>query len=161
MNMQNIALASLGTKVTEIMTETCWTPKTLGKYRDITMPARITEAGKAIAKAQLRGGQGNVCFILLVGVRGNFFFFFTFLFIFIFIFIQLQLSAFSPHPSTPPQPVPPPSPTSTLPLDFVLVSYVAPQTPLPTILSALPCGYCYNVLNFNVSGYILFAFFFC
>ena len=49
-----------------------------------------------------------------------------------FIFIQLQLSAFSPHPSTPPRPVPPPSPTSTLPLDFVLVSFiVAPIEPSP------------------------------
>ena len=56
-----------------------------------------------------------------------------------FIFIQLQLSAFSPHPSTPPQPVPPPSPT-TLPLDFVLVSFIVapvdppPHFPLPTPL---------------------------
>ena len=52
--------------------------------------------------------------------------------IYLFIFIQLQLSAFSPLPSTPPQPVPPPSPTSTLPLDFVLVSFiVAPIDPSP------------------------------
>ena len=56
----------------------------------------------------------------------------------LFIFIQLQLSAFSPHPSTPPQAVPPPSPTSTLPLDFVLVSFIvapidpSPHYPLPT-----------------------------
>ena len=49
-----------------------------------------------------------------------------------FIVIPLQLSAFSPHPSTPPQPIPPPSPTSTLPLDFVLVSFiVAPIDPSP------------------------------
>ena len=40
------------------------------------------------------------------------------------MFIQLQLSAFSPHPSTPPQPIPPPTSTSTLPLDFVLVSFI-------------------------------------
>ena len=47
---------------------------------------------------------------------------------YLFIFIQLQLSAFSPHPSTPPQPVALPSPTFTLPLDFVLVSFiVAPE----------------------------------
>ena len=78
----------------------------------------------------------------------------------LFIFIQLQLSAFSPLPSIPPQPVPPPSPTSTLPLDFVLVSFIV--TPIdPSPHYPLPCGYCYNVLNFNVSGYILFAFFFC
>ena len=53
-----------------------------------------------------------------------------FKFILFYFFIQLQLSAFSPHPSTPPQPVPPPSPTFTLPLDFVLVSFiVAPIDP--------------------------------
>ena len=53
------------------------------------------------------------------------------LFFFIF-FIQLQLFVFSPHPSTPPQPVPSPCPTSTLPLDFVLVSFiVAPIDPSP------------------------------
>ena len=57
-----------------------------------------------------------------------------------FIVIQLQLSAFSPHPSTPPQPNPPPSPTSTLPLDFVLVSFIvalvdpSPHYPVPTPL---------------------------
>ena len=79
-----------------------------------------------------------------------------------FIFILLQSSAFSPHPSTPPQPVPHPSPTSTLSLDFVLVSFiVAPIDPSLHYPLPLPCGYCYNVLNFNVSGYILFAFFFC
>ena len=64
-----------------------------------------------------------------------------YLFIFLFFklfFIQLQFSVFSPHPSTPPQPVPPPSPTSTLPLDFVLVSFIvapidpSPHYPLPT-----------------------------
>ena len=60
--------------------------------------------------------------------------------IYLFIFIQLQLSAFSPHPSTPPQPIPPLSPTSTLPLDFVLVSFIvapidpSPHCPLPTPL---------------------------
>ena len=60
--------------------------------------------------------------------------------IYSFIFIQLQLSAFSPHPSTPPQSVLPPSHTSTLPLDFVLVSFIvapidpAPHYPLPTPL---------------------------
>ena len=56
------------------------------------------------------------------------------------ICIQLQLSAFSPLLSTPPQPVPPASPTSTLPLDFVLVSFIvapidpSPHYPLPTPL---------------------------
>ena len=63
--------------------------------------------------------------------------FFTLSVLYIFLnlfnfFIQLQLSALSPHPSTPPQPVPPPSPTSTLPLDFVLVSFIlAPIDPSP------------------------------
>ena len=40
------------------------------------------------------------------------------------------MSAFSSHPSIPPQPIPPPSPISTLPLDFVLVSFIiAPYFP--------------------------------
>ena len=67
---------------------------------------------------------------------------------FLKIFIQLQLSAFSPHPSTPPQPVPPRSRTSTLPLDFVLVSFIvvpvipSPHYPLPTPLwLLLHCSY--------------------
>ena len=57
-----------------------------------------------------------------------------------FNFIQLQFSAFSSHPSTPPQPIPPPSLTSTLPLDFVLVSFIvvpvdpSPHYPLPSPL---------------------------
>ena len=73
------------------------------------------------------------------------FYLFIYLFIYwifkiFFIIIQLQLSAFSPHPSTPPQPNPPPSSTSTLPLDFVLVSFIvapinpSPHCPLPTPL---------------------------
>ena len=53
---------------------------------------------------------------------------------------SITVSAFSPLPSTPPQSVPPPSPTSTLPLDFVLVSFIvapidsSPHYPLPTPL---------------------------
>ena len=51
---------------------------------------------------------------------------------------QGGLSAFSPLPSNPPQPVPPPSPISTLPLDFVLVSFiVAPIDPSPHYPSPL------------------------
>ena len=66
-------------------------------------------------------------------------FFILFFKIYLFNFIQLQLSAFSPPPSTPPQPVPPPSPTSTLPLDFVLVSFiVAPIDPSPHYLLPTP-----------------------
>ena len=62
-----------------------------------------------------------------------------------------------------PQPNPPPSPASTLPLGFVHVSFiVVPENPPPFIISSpLPSGYCQIVLNFNVSGYILLAFFFC
>ena len=47
-----------------------------------------------------------------------------FRFLKIFIVIQLQLSAFSPHPSPSPPLNPPPSPTSTLPLDFVILSFI-------------------------------------
>ena len=75
----------------------------------------------------------------------SFFLVFSFLFIYFcyFIVVQLQLSAFSPHPSTPPQPNPPPSPASTLPLGFVVVSFiVVPENLLPTIPSRLPSGYC-------------------
>ena len=72
----------------------------------------------------------HVCPTVLTG------FFFNLIKKKIFIVIQLQLSAFLP--STPPQPIPPPSPTSTLPLDFVLVSFIvvpvdpSPHYPLPT-----------------------------
>ena len=68
--------------------------------------------------------------------------------LFYFFFIQLQLSAFSPYPSTPSQPVPPPSPTSTLPLDFVLVSFIvalidpSPLYPLPLKLDEIPYNLC-------------------
>ena len=81
----------------------------------------------------LESHVGSIC----RGLVFLLFFFFTIYQFFslkkiIFIFIQLQLSAFSPHPSTPHQPVPPPSPSSTLPLNFVLVSFiVAPVDPSP------------------------------
>ena len=114
--------------------------------------------------------QHGGVFHLYIQLYGNHivpvFIFILFLFLYfqyIFTFIQLQLSSFSPHPSTPPQSVPSASPTSALPLDFVIVSFIvapidpSPHYPFPTPLS----GYCYYVLNFNVSGYILFAFFFC
>ena len=87
---------------------------------------------------------------------------FFFQFLNYFIVVQLQLSAFSPHPSTPPQPNPPPSPASILPLGFVHVSFdvvpenLSPHYPLPTHLWLL-----FDCTNFSVSGYILFAFFFC
>ena len=35
------------------------------------------------------------------------------------------------------------------------------QSPPPTVPTPLPPGHCQTVPNFNVSGYILFAFFFC
>ena len=81
---------------------------------------------------------------------------FFFQFLNYFIVVQLQLSAFSPHPSTPPQPNPPPSPASILPLGFVHVSFIV----VPVIPSPLPSGYRQIILNFNVFGYILLAFFF-
>ena len=60
------------------------------------------------------------------------------------------------HSQTHLPPPPPPSPLilSMCPLQQLL------ETPLPTIPSPLPSGYCQIVLNFNVSDYILFAFFF-
>ena len=86
--------------------------------------------------------------------------FFIFL---IFIVIQLQSHVFYPHSSTPPQVNPPPSPTSTLPLGFLHVSFIVvpviPSSHCPR-LPPTPPGYCQIVFNFNVSGYILFAFFF-
>ena len=74
----------------------------------------------------------------------KFFFFvydnhFIFLSLNFFIVVQLQLSAFSLHPSTPPQLSPPPSPTSTLPLGFVLVSFiVVPENPSSHLLLPTP-----------------------
>ena len=56
-----------------------------------------------------------------------------------------------PHPSR--TPLPPPPPLSPLILS------ICPLSPLLTVPSPLPPGYCEIVLNFNVSGYILFAFF--
>ena len=67
----------------------------------------------------------------------------TDLFIYLYIFKLINLFLFSYNclhflPFPPPHPVPPPSPTSTLPLDFVLVSFIvapidpSPHYPLPT-----------------------------
>lgn len=47
-------MASLGTEVTKIRTEACWTHKALGRWGGIMVPARTTEAGKTMAKAQTR-----------------------------------------------------------------------------------------------------------
>ena len=90
----------------------------------------------------------------------------TFFFLKNYFIVQVQLSAFPPSFPTPPQPSPPPSSNSTpTPLGFVHVSFiVVPENPFPLsphYLFHLPSGYCQIVLNFNVSGYILFAFFFC
>ena len=76
----------------------------------------------------------------------------SFYFILFYFFIQLQLSAFSPHPSTPPQPVLPPSPTTTLPLDFVLVSFiVAPIDPSPHYPLPTPLWLLLQTLNVHVN----------
>ena len=86
-------------------------------------------------------------------------YYFFFHFLNYIIVMQLLLSAFSRHLSTPLQPNPPPSPASTLPLGFVHVSFiVVPENPSPHCPFSPPSGYCYIFLNFNVSGYILFAF---
>ena len=90
--------------------------------------------------------------------------FFFFQFLNYFIVVQLQLSAFSPHLSTPPHPnqtsLPPLLPPSPLVLSMCPLQQFL-KTLLPTITSPLPSGYCQIVLNFSVSGYILFAFSFC
>ena len=78
-----------------------------------------------------------------IDAQQNMHFQFCLSFFFNFIVIQLQFYAFSPHPSTPAQPNPPPSPTSTLPLDFVLVSFiVAPIDPSPHYLLPTPLWLC-------------------
>ena len=101
--------------------------------------------------------MGAVPYQMLFQHIDDYVFFFNF-----FIVIQLQLSAFSPYPSTPPQPIPPPSLTSTLPLDFVLVSFiVAPVDPSPHYTMPTLLWLLLHFLNINVSGNILFAFFFC
>ena len=87
----------------------------------------------------------------------HFLFFKKFIYWFLFSWNCLHFLPFPPpHPSQ--SHLPPPPPPS--PFDFVLVSFIV--TPIdPSHHYPLPCGYCYNVLNFNVSGYILFDFFFC
>ena len=101
-------------------------------------PCRSTSSRKASLISSVSLDSPHFCWFLIVyniqftiklynGLDFSFFFL-----IYLLNFIQLQLSAFSPLPSTPPQPIPPPSPTSTLPLDFVLVSFiVAPVDPSP------------------------------
>ena len=97
-------------------------------------------SGKGKWVAGKHAWKGTLCY---TSISTFFFFLVSLHFIYFFIVIQLQLSAFSPHPSTPSQPIPPPSPTSTLPLDFVLVSFiVAPVNPSPHYSSPLPSGYC-------------------
>ena len=78
----------------------------------------------------------------------------------LFYCCSITVVSISPHQSPPPKPNPPPSGASTLPLGFVHVSFIlVPEKLFPTIPSHLPSGYCQIVLNFNVFGYILFAFF--
>ena len=83
---------------------------------------------------------------------------------FLFIVIQIQLSPFPPttplHHSQTHFP-----PLILRPFGFVHVFFIhVPKNPSffppsPIIPSQLPSGYCQFVLNFNVSGYILLAFF--
>ena len=76
-----------------------------------------------------------------------------------FIVVQLQLSAFSPHS--------PPHPSQThLPPCFHPPPWFCPCVPYSSSLKPFSplspiSGYFWIVLNFNVFGYILFAFFFC
>ena len=68
---------------------------------------------------------------------------------------------------SPPLPPTPAIPTSLpcfhpSPWSCPCVLYNCSGKPFPLIIpSHLPSGYCQIVLNFNVSGYILLAFFFC
>ena len=97
----------------------------------------------------------------------NGFFFFALVISFIFLFkkflLSFNYSCLHFLPIRPPQPSQShllhPSPPSPLILSLCPLQQFL-QTPLPTIPFPLPSGYCYIVPNFNVSGHILFAFFF-
>ena len=88
-----------------------------------------------------------------------------YIFIFvIIIFVLFNYSCLHLPPTTPPYPsqthLPPLLPPSPLVLSMCPVQQFL-KTPPPTVPSPLSSGYCQTVLNFDVSGYILFAFFFC
>ena len=91
---------------------------------------------------------------------GFFFLFFLFIPFYFFLFFLFYCCSITVVCIfSPPQPNPDPSPASTLPLSFVHVSFiVVPENPSPHCPFSPPSGYCYIFLNFNVSGYILFAF---
>ena len=79
-----------------------------------------------------------------------------------FIVIQLQLSAFSSHPSPHPSQSHVPSLTSTLPLDFVLVSFiVAPVNPLPLSPPHSPLAIVRLLLTSMSLVIFCLLFFFC
>ena len=79
------------------------------------------------------------------------------------IVVQVQLSLFSPHHSPQSHSSPPPT-LKPIPFGFVHVSFIhAPWWTFPCFsplsLSVHPFGYYQFVLYFNVSGYILHAYF--
>ena len=103
----------------------------------------------------------NVHRYVFIAIFCYIFFFFLLMFkiiLLLFNYSCLGLSTTTLHPPHLPPLLPPP-------LGFVHVFYiVVPENPtlLPSIISShLPSGYCQIVLNFNVSGDVLFACLFC
>ena len=86
-------------------------------------------------------------------------FFFNFYFV---VVLHYSCLHFSPHLSTPPKTKPTSLECFHHPHGVVHVSFtVVPENPSPHYPFPPPLCLCQIVLNFNVSDYILFAFFFC
>ena len=90
----------------------------------------------------------------------SFFFFFS-----LFIVVRVQLSPFFPHHSTTPYPPPPPSlnPTPFWLCPWVLYTCSLMTLPLlsPVTLLPTPLWVIVSLFFISMSGYILFACFFC
>ena len=87
-----------------------------------------------------------------------------FIFIFLIILLLFNYSCLHFPLTTPPDPSQAHCPPLLLPSPLVLSMCPLQQflkTLPPIVPSPLHSGYCQIVLDFNVSGYILFAFFFC
>ena len=104
-------------------------------------------------RSLLSAQKASVFLLLFLWIISFFFFFYC---------CSITVFRIFTHHFPLPQPNPPPSVVSTLPLVFVhLFFIVVLENPSPHFLSPLPSSYCQIVLTFSVSGYILFAFFFC